>query len=143
MDEVTPEPLYRRRREFLKDALRFTATAGAVGGGLVTLLGGPRGDSEPAAAATTSPGEGALAIARRGEYAVADAQTPLRDVTTYNNFYEFGLDKGDPAANAHTLRPRPWTVTVDGDVARPATFSIDDLLAAVPLEERVYRMRCV
>jgi sulfoxide reductase catalytic subunit YedY len=142
MDEVTPEALYRRRREFLSDALKFAATAGAVGGGLLTLLGGPRADPEESPAAA-SGAAGGLTIARRGEYTVGDARTPLRDVTTYNNFYEFGLDKGDPAENAHTLRPRPWTVALEGEVARPATYSIDELLAAFPLEERVYRMRCV
>jgi sulfoxide reductase catalytic subunit YedY len=143
VDEVTPEPLYRRRREFLKDALGFTATAGAVGGGLIAVLRGPRGDSPDAPAAPPAAAEGTLDIARRGEYTLAEAQTPVEDVTTYNNFYEFGVEKQDPARNARTLRPRPWTVTVDGEVARPATFSIDELRRAFPLEERVYRMRCV
>jgi sulfoxide reductase catalytic subunit YedY len=109
----------------------------------MAVLRGPRADSGEAPAAPTGPAPGNLDIARRGQYTVAEAQTPVEDVTTYNNFYEFGVEKGDPARNAHTLRPRPWTVTVDGEVARPATFSIDELLRAFPLEERVYRMRCV
>jgi methionine sulfoxide reductase catalytic subunit len=144
-DEVTPEALYRRRREFLKDALRFTATAGAVGGGLLTALGGWRQDSPsaPAPAPGAGTAEGGLAIARRGAYVVAEEPTPLKDVTSYNNFYELGLDKGDPARNARRLRPRPWEVRIDGAVARPTTFAIDELLKAFPLEERVYRMRCV
>ncbi|HUE75752.1 MAG TPA: protein-methionine-sulfoxide reductase catalytic subunit MsrP, partial [Chloroflexota bacterium] len=63
--------------------------------------------------------------------------------TTYNNFYEFGLGKSDPARNAHTLRVRPWTINVEGDVANPQVIDIDTLLEWFPLEERVYRMRCV
>jgi sulfoxide reductase catalytic subunit YedY len=69
--------------------------------------------------------------------------TPLADVTSYNNFYEFGTEKGDPAANAGTLRPRPWTVAIEGEVERPQVVDIDQLLKWFPLEERVYRMRCV
>jgi len=69
--------------------------------------------------------------------------TPLRDVTSYNNFYEFGTDKGDPAANAGTLRPRPWTVAIEGEVNRPQVVDIDQLIKWAPLEERIYRMRCV
>jgi methionine sulfoxide reductase catalytic subunit len=69
--------------------------------------------------------------------------TPYKDVTTYNNFYEFGLDKSDPAANAHTLKPRPWTVRIEGEVRKPLVIDMEQLLKWFPLEERVYRMRCV
>jgi sulfoxide reductase catalytic subunit YedY len=72
-----------------------------------------------------------------------DTPTPYEAVTTYNNFYEFGTDKADPAKNAHTLKPRPWTVRVDGMVRKPATYDIDEILTWFPAEERVYRMRCV
>jgi sulfoxide reductase catalytic subunit YedY len=75
-----------------------------------------------------------------------DTDEPLnsqRDVSTYNNFYEFGLDKDDPARNAHTLRPRPWTVEIEGEVANPQTIDIDTLLSWFPQEQRIYRMRCV
>jgi hypothetical protein len=64
-------------------------------------------------------------------------------VTSYNNFYEFGVDKGDPAENAHTLKTRPWTIAIEGEVKRPQIIDIDRLLEWFPLEERVYRMRCV
>jgi sulfoxide reductase catalytic subunit YedY len=74
---------------------------------------------------------------------VDEALTPIGDITTYNNFYEFGTDKGDPASNAYSLRPRPWTVTIEGEVERPEVVDIDRLIARFPLEERVYRMRCV
>ena len=72
-----------------------------------------------------------------------DPLTPYEDVTTYNNFYEFGTDKRDPSRNAHTLRARPWTVTIDGEVGKPGTFDVDDLITRFPPEERVYRLRCV
>jgi sulfoxide reductase catalytic subunit YedY len=69
--------------------------------------------------------------------------TTYNDVTTYNNFYEFGTDKADPSKNAHTLKPRPWSVSVEGEVKKPGTFDIDALLKLAPLEERIYRLRCV
>lgn len=69
--------------------------------------------------------------------------TSLKDITSYNNFYEFGTDKADPARNAHRLTTRPWKVKVDGMVAKPTEFDLDDLLKSVTLEERIYRMRCV
>ncbi len=72
-----------------------------------------------------------------------EKQTPFKDAAGYNNFYEFGLDKGDPAENAHTLRTRPWTVRIEGEVKKPLTLDIDSLLKLAPLEERVYRLRCV
>ena len=69
--------------------------------------------------------------------------TPLADIATYNNFYEFGTDKGDPARNAGKLTTHPWTVRVDGLVAKPADYQLEDILKPVTLEERVYRLRCV
>ena len=72
-----------------------------------------------------------------------DKQTPYDVVTTYNNYYEFGTAKDDPAQNAGTLRPKPWMVTVEGDVKRPGSYALDDLLKGLPVVERVYRMRCV
>ncbi len=72
-----------------------------------------------------------------------DELTPFDAVTSYNNFYEFGTGKEDPARNAHTLRTPPWTVTVDGEVQKPKTYDIEDILQRFPAEERVYRLRCV
>ncbi len=77
------------------------------------------------------------------KYSVAEQETPFVKATHYNNFYEFGTDKSDPAKNAHTLRTRPWTVQVTGLVKKPLTVNIDDLIAYRPLENRVYRHRCV
>jgi sulfoxide reductase catalytic subunit YedY len=113
----------------------------AVGGGLSWLVGqAPPPDEPPKAAAATEPLE---VVSLAGIYDTDEPQTSYRDVTTYNNFYEYGLDKGDPARNAHLLRTRPWTVTVEGEVARPQTIDVDTILRWFPLEQRVYRMRCV
>src|SRR5713101_3109631 len=111
--EITPEPLYLRRREFIRDALLFTVTSTGVGGSLLWLMGGNRA-SEPRSspASVSAP---SLTSVGRSSYSTDEPLTPYRDVTTYNNFYEFGTDKGDPAENAHTLRPRPWTVTIEGE----------------------------
>ncbi len=150
--EITPERLYLRRREFIRNAAAFAATSATVGSGLLWLMGGGRAESKDASPQTTvaepSPGTpgaagGELTIARRENDAGDEPPTPLRDVTSYNNFYEFGLDKSDPAENAHTLRPRPWTVAIEGEVAKPQVVDIDRLLGWFPLQERVYRMRCV
>ena len=147
--EVTPEELYLRRREFIKNAALFAGTTAALGGGLLALTRGRKADGPPGSegvreeVAASAPG-GELSIASKGKYTVdGEALTPLKDVTHYNNFYEFGLDKSDPAQNAHTLRPRPWTVAVEGEVKKPQTLDIDALAKWFPLEERVYRMRCV
>ena len=72
-----------------------------------------------------------------------EALTPYEAVTTYNNFYEYGTAKDDPSFNAHKLKPRPWSVVVEGEVQKPGTFSVDDLIKRFPPEERIYRLRCV
>ena len=77
------------------------------------------------------------------KYTVPDTQTPFSKATTYNNFYEFGTDKSEPAKNAHTLRTRPWTVQVTGMVKKPMTVDIDAIMKYRPIESRVYRHRCV
>ena len=72
-----------------------------------------------------------------------DKPTPWADVTGYNNFYEFGTDKTDPAANASSLRPRPWTLQIDGLVSKPASYHLDEFLKPLKMEDRIYRHRCV
>ncbi|MBR7801650.1 protein-methionine-sulfoxide reductase catalytic subunit MsrP [Undibacterium fentianense] len=76
-------------------------------------------------------------------YASTEKKTGYRDASTYNNFYEFGTDKSDPAETANTLKTRPWVVTVEGEVKKPLTFDLDNLIKLAPLEERIYRLRCV
>jgi sulfoxide reductase catalytic subunit YedY len=117
---------------------------------LLYLASGGHADSpenpskEPPTAAPGPQGAGAGELAyARGPYGTDEPMTPLKDVTTYNNFYEFGVEKLDPSENAHTLRPRPWTVAFDGEINNPQTVDIDTLIKWFPLEERVYRMRCV
>jgi methionine sulfoxide reductase catalytic subunit len=74
---------------------------------------------------------------------VMDKATPFNDASTYNNYYEFGTDKADPAQNAHTLKTRPWTVTLEGEIKKPGTLDMDALLKLAAMEERIYRLRCV
>jgi len=142
--EITPEAVYLRRREFLRDAALFTATTAAVGGSLLWLSGGGRSDpKQPSAADEAAAGVPALDVTGRSPLSTDERPTSERDVTTYNNFYEFGTDKRDPSVYAKTLKPRPWAVRVDGEVNRHEVIDVDTLLHRFPLEERVYRMRCV
>ncbi len=135
--EITPEAVYADRRRFLRDAALFAATAAGFGGGVLWLTHGARRRSTP------EPSEASLPAARPGTFDTSEPRTPFGAITTYNNFYEFGSNKDDPARLAGGLRTRPWTVAVDGEVHRPQTLDIDALVRAFPAEERVYRMRCV
>ena len=139
--EITPEDLYAKRREFLRNAGLFAATSLAWGTGLVALSG--RGEADPPkppAPRAPSPG---LTIVSRERYAGDEPDTPYEAATTYNNFYELGISKSDPAKNGSSLRPRPWTVRVEGEIRQPRTLDLDTLMGWFGLEERVYRMRCV
>jgi sulfoxide reductase catalytic subunit YedY len=106
--------------------------------GMAALAAGTALGVAPSAAAATR-----LAGVRASSYNLDDAKTPYKDVTTYNNFYEFGTGKEDPARRAGSLITRPWTLSVEGDIRKPKIYDIDALLKLAPLEERVYRMRCV
>jgi sulfoxide reductase catalytic subunit YedY len=117
-NDVTSHGLYLRRREFI---------GGAAGLGLLSAAG-----TASARGLTYGPG-----------FSTTEKPTPKKDITTYNNFYEFGVNKEDPAENAGALKTRPWTVRVDGECEAPATFGVDDLIKNNKLEERIYRMRCV
>lgn len=128
--EITPRAVYEGRRDFLA---RIAATA-VVGSGVWEMA-----NREAFAQAAGQR----LAGARNAALSTGEKQTAFKDASSYNNFYEFGTDKGDPAENAHTLRTRPWTVTIDGEVKKPVTLDIDRILKLAPLEERVYRLRCV
>ena len=133
--EITPRAAYEGRRDWLK-----TLAAGAAGTALATWA------SRDALALAARPGK--LPPLPGARSAVAGAVTMERltsyqDASTYNNFYEFGTEKDDPAKNAQRLKTRPWTVAVEGEVRKPGTFDIDALLKLAPMEERIYRLRCV
>jgi sulfoxide reductase catalytic subunit YedY len=139
--EITSESVYLRRREFIKNGARILGTAAAVGAGLTWLVRAAPAPDAPEVAPLPEPINPPVAAPT---HPVPDEpQTPFQSVTTYNNFYEFGLDKDEPARNAHSLITRPWTIDITGEVLQPRTVGIDDLLQWFPLEERVYRMRCV
>jgi sulfoxide reductase catalytic subunit YedY len=124
--DATPEALWLRRRDFLA-----LGAAGAVGLALPGCVkaGAPTGEK--------------LVVARTVEAAGGESPTDWDSVTGYNNFYELGTGKGDPRQNAGTLRPRPWTVRIEGEVKAPREVGLEELLSWFPLEERIYRMRCV
>ena len=134
--EITPKRVYESQRENRRRVLR-AAGAAAMG----SLLG----VSGEALAVYSSPDAKGpkLAAKTNPKFVATDKVTAYKDITTYNNFYEFGTDKSDPAQNAGTLRPHPWRVSVEGEVKNAKVFDIDDLLKMAPLEERVYRHRCV
>jgi sulfoxide reductase catalytic subunit YedY len=115
--EITPEPLYMRRREFIRAA---GAAAGAIA--VPSLLS---------------------AVSRRPSARIDDPLTPYGDITSYNNYYEFGTGKDDPSRNAGAFRTRPWSVEIAGEVARARTVNLEDILHRFPSVERVYRLRCV
>src|SRR5438067_504859 len=127
--EITPHALYPKRREFIKNGVYAFGTAAAMGGGLLYLVGkSPPPDSPDVPAIAQAAGESPYAYVENHTYDIDETPNSYKDITTYNNFYEFGLDKSDPARNASTLRPRPWTITVEGEVAKPQTLDIDTLL---------------
>ena len=132
--EVTPKELFEERRALIR-----AAAAGLFGVSLAPWF------SRSALAETRSPNPGSTRLEARTnpQFLLKDKLTPYKDVTTYNNFYEFGTDKEDPARNAGRLVTRPWTVAVEGHVKHPKVYDIDELLKLAPLEERIYRLRCV
>ncbi|MFC5849806.1 protein-methionine-sulfoxide reductase catalytic subunit MsrP [Deinococcus petrolearius] len=125
------------RRQFLRSAALFTGTALALGGGLELLT------RRPGAVSSEEAPELARPARPLGPYDTSEPVTPYAQATTYNNFYELGVSKDDPARNASALRVRPWTVEIDGEVQKPVTVDIDQLQSWFPLEDRIYRMRCV
>lgn len=129
--EITPCEVFESRRSFIQKV----ALGSIAGGSLLEMA------SREAFAA--SPAAQKLAAKQNNEYVVLDKQTPYEDATTYNNYYEFGTDKSNPAVYAPKMKTRPWTLSIEGEVAKPMTLDIDSLLKLAPLEERVYRLRCV
>jgi sulfoxide reductase catalytic subunit YedY len=126
--DATPEKLYLSRRELMVGAVALAAVGGDLGADAI---------------AATTPAGAPLKATPNPAYRVQDTPTKFDAASTYNNFYEFGVNKEDPSRLAQTLKPRPWHVQVDGLCAKPKTFDIDEVLKVAPLEERIYGLRCV
>ncbi len=137
--EITPYPLYLRRREFVAASGWTALGISALGFGLACDGARPADAANPPLLPTrrldAAPGPPVLGT--------DEPHTPYQDATSYNNFYEFGTDKEDPARNAGSLRTEPWSVAIEGEVAKPGLMPLEDLLRPHALEERVYRLRCV
>ena len=133
--QVTDYRHYQRRREFLK------ASSLAVGGMISGVITSSALSS--LAHATTEPDLATLKYQRVLDKSLQAELTDEHKVTSYNNFYELGIDKGDPLKNAHLLKTRPWTIEVSGECDKPGVLGIEDLLSGFDLQERIYRLRCV
>ncbi len=129
--EITPQAVFEARRSFIQQM-----ALGAIAGGALWEMAQRE-------ALAQVPGPQRLAGKRNPSLSAMDKPSDFKDASSYNNFYEFGTDKADPAQHAGTLKTRPWTVTIDGEVKKPVTLDIDALLKLAPLEERLYRLRCV
>ena len=123
--EVTPQRVWQSRRAFFAQAAALTGAAAL-----------------PGLASAQTAGQPKLATVK-SSFTTMEKLTSYKDATTYNNFYEFGTDKSDPAQYAGKMRTRPWTVLIDGAVKKPVTLGIEDILKLAPIEERIYRLRCV
>jgi methionine sulfoxide reductase catalytic subunit len=130
--DVTPRHAYMNRRKFLAGV--SAAGAALLAGRSLVKLVSPR-----TTVFATTPLQGVI----KGPFSTNEQVTPFEGVTHYNNFYEFGSDKSDPARNAQNFRTSPWTVSVEGEVAKPRKFTLEEIMKLAPLEERIYRHRCV
>ncbi len=128
--DITSEEDYRNRRSFMKQAA--LAAAGVLAAPLLD-----------AASVLSAQDKNSWKPAHPGKYSTTEDLNSYKDITSYNNFYEFGTDKSDPARYASTLRPSPWKVSVEGCVKKPAVYALDDLLKGQTMEDRIYRHRCV
>ena len=138
--EITPESVYINRRQFIGKSAGI-ALGGAAGGALIGGTVGGALAARPGRARAQAPGDQRDWSAVRSE--MGEELTPYEDVTSYNNFYEFGTQKEDPARNAHTLEPRPWTIEVGGMCANPGVYGLEDFIKPGTMEDRIYRLRCV
>jgi len=129
--EITPERLYASRREFIRTSSGAVLGALAAGGIATDLSAEPASDQEP------------LLNVKKSPFSTDEKLNGFDDITTYNNFYEFGTDKSDPAQYSGRFKPKPWTVKVDGLVGKPVDYALEDLIKTQALEERIYRLRCV
>jgi sulfoxide reductase catalytic subunit YedY len=125
--EVTPKALYLRRREFIEAGLSVAAAAAIA----------------PSRAGATPPTGRKLENVRKSSLSTSEPPNDYDDITRYNNFYEFGTDKESPAHASKRFKTRPWKVAVEGHVAKPGAYDIEEFLKPHALEERIYRLRCV
>jgi sulfoxide reductase catalytic subunit YedY len=128
--EVTPKELYLRRREFIRGA------SGAVMAAAAAL-------APPAVRRAAAQNGAKLPNVRKSSFSTTEPANDYDDITSYNNFYEFGTDKEEPAQNARSFKARPWKLAIEGHVAKPASYDLDEFIKPYALEERVYRLRCV
>lgn len=129
--EITDESIYLQRRKFIKGVVN-TSIAGA----LVSAVPG-------LALAREKNEYKTLKNTRPSQYSTDEELTPFEDVTHYNNFYEFGTSKEDPAENSGKFKPRPWSVAIEGECENPGVYNLEDFISPYQLEERIYRLRCV
>ncbi|MDP3844597.1 MAG: protein-methionine-sulfoxide reductase catalytic subunit MsrP [Oxalobacteraceae bacterium] len=128
--EITPKHIFESRRSFIRQV-----AVGSIAGGALLEMATRQALAQNAARK--------LAGKPNPAYPMMDRQSAYKDATTYNNFYEFGTDKSDPAKYAGSLKTRPWSIAIEGEVKKPMTLDLDSLLKLAPLEERIYRLRCV
>ncbi|MEX0903682.1 MAG: protein-methionine-sulfoxide reductase catalytic subunit MsrP [Pseudohongiellaceae bacterium] len=152
--EITPEAVYQNRREFLRQGAGL-ALGGAIGAALPGFASAQQTGDDLRARAPVELARSAPAEWWTGEFAnikpapdsapffTGEDLTPYRDVVTYNNFYEFGMDKGDPSANSGEFKVDPWSIEIGGECAKPGVYNLEDIIKPHRLEERIYRMRCV
>jgi len=131
--EITPERVYVNRRQFIRASSGAALGALAVAGAGAAVVG----------RATPVQAQESLGAVKKSPFSTDEKLNSFDDVTTYNNYYEFGTDKSDPARNAHTLTTKPWTVKIEGECTKPGEVGIEDLIKPQALEERIYRLRCV
>jgi len=161
--EITDEKVYRNRREFMRIAVGAAAVAsvGALGCSTKSkeapasaapppATQAPPTTPQPAAEppAATAPAEppsleSRVAHAQKSPLSTTEQKNTWQEITTYNNYYEFGTDKESPSVNARTLKPRPWSIAIEGECANPAVWDIEDIFKGETFEERIYRHRCV
>lgn len=130
--EITPQSVYQDRRQFIKAAGFGLLATAAAGYGLL-----------PNHAWAAAEQRKKITGYTKTAYGADEKLTPYDDVTSYNNYYEFGTSKSDPAEHSKLFKPTPWTVAIEGEVKNPRTVNLEDILKIAPLEERIYRMRCV
>ena len=139
--EITPKEVFEDRRRFIKQTgLGLLATSALAHSNLLLAANTPH---QAAPAGYPSKSVPTLPSFTKTSYGKEEKLTPYEDVTTYNNFYEFGTSKSEPAVNSKLFKPHPWTVSIEGEVKKNKTIGIDEILKLAPLEERIYRMRCV